>query len=219
VKIATQGLLFDMDGVLISSIGSVVRSWRIWTKMYGIAGWESYEVPHGMRAIDIVRELRPDLDEASVLAGLRVIEDIEMDDTEDLMVLPGARELLESLPPERWSIVTSATRRLLLGRLAAAGLPIPARVIAADDVVNGKPHPEPYMTGAKLLGFDPSECIVFEDAPAGVGAGVAAGSRVVGVLGTHTAEELSAATWIVPSLAGVVARSTAEGLEVEFSAV
>jgi len=219
VKVSTKGLLFDMDGVLVSSIGSVVRCWRIWTKMYGVAGWESFEVPHGMRAIDIIRDLRPDLDEAGVQEGLRVIEDLEIADTEDLKVLPGARELLESLPPERWSIVTSATRRLLLGRLAAAGLPIPARIIAADDVVYGKPHPEPYMTGAKLLGFSSAECIVVEDAPAGVGAGVAAGSRVLGVLGTHAAEELTACTWIVPSLTGVVARSTPEGLDVEFEAV
>jgi sugar-phosphatase len=105
---------------------------------------------------------------------------------------------------------------LLLGRLEAAGLPIPARIIAADDVVHGKPHPEPYITGAKLLGFDPADCIVFEDAPAGVGAGLAAGSRVIGVLGTHTAEELSAASWIVPSLTGVAARTVADGLELEF---
>lgn len=216
MKVETKGLLFDMDGVLISSIGSVVRCWRIWTKMYGIAGWESYEVPHGTRAIDIIRKLRPDLDEAGVQEGLKVIEDLEIVDTEDLKVLPGARELLESLPPERWSIVTSATRRLMLGRLAAAGLPIPHRIIAADDVVNGKPHPEPYMTGAKLLGFAPADCIVVEDAPAGVGAGVAAGCRVLGVLGTHEAGELSACTWIVPSLAGVVARTTATGLELGF---
>lgn len=219
MKVLTKGLLFDMDGVLISSIGSVVRCWRIWTKMYGVPGWETFEVPHGTRAIDIIRILRPDLDEAGVQEGLRVIEDLEIADTEDLKVLPGARELLASLPPERWSIVTSATRRLLLGRLAAAGLPLPARIIAADDVVHGKPHPEPYMTGAKLLGFTPEECIVVEDAPAGVGAGVAAGSRVLGVLGTHAAEDLSAASWIVPSLTGVTARSVEDGLEVEFEAL
>lgn len=219
VSVQTKGLLFDMDGVLISSIGSVIRSWRIWTKTYGIPGWETYEVPHGVRAIDIVRGLRPDLNEAGVLAGLREIEEIELVDTADLKVLPGARMLLESLPPERWSIVTSATRRLLLGRLEAAGLPIPARIIAADDVVNGKPHPEPYMTGAKLLGFDPADCIVVEDAPAGVGAGLAAGCRVIAVLGTHSAEELSAATWIVPSLEGVQARSTRDGLAVAFETI
>jgi len=212
-------LLFDMDGVLISSIGSVVRCWRVWAERYNIPGWENYEIPHGTRAIDIIRQLRPDLDEAGVHEGLRVIEDLEIDDTSDLKVLPGVRKLLASLPPERWSIVTSATRRLMLGRLKAAELPLPARIIAADDVVNGKPHPEPYMTGAKLLGFAPADCIVFEDAPAGVGAGIGAGCRVLGVLGTHKAEDLTACTWIVPSLAGVVARPTPDGLELEFQPV
>jgi len=219
VKVETKGLLFDMDGVLISSIGSVVRCWRIWAQQYDIPGWESYEIPHGTRAIDIIRQLRPDLDEAAVHEGLRAIEDLEIGDTEDLKVLPGVRDLLASLPPERWSIVTSATRRLLLGRLKAAGLPLPARIIAGDDVVHGKPHPEPYMTGAKLLGFAPAECIVVEDAPAGVGAGIAAGCRVLGVLGTHEAAQLTACTWIVPSLTGVVARPAADGLELEFAAV
>jgi sugar-phosphatase len=219
VKVETKGLLFDMDGVLISSIGSVVRCWRVWAERYNIPGWESYEIPHGTRAIDIIRQLRPDLDEAGVHEGLRAIEDLEIDDTGDLKVLPGARELLESLPPERWSIVTSATRRLMLGRLKAAGLPLPARIIAGDDVVHGKPHPEPYITGAKLLGFAPEDSIVVEDAPAGVGAGLAAGCRVLGVLGTHEAAQLTMCTWIVPSLTGVVARPIPGGLELEFEAV
>lgn len=208
-----------MDGVLISSIGSVVRCWRIWAKMYSIPNWENYQIPHGTRAIDVIRQLRPDLDEAGVHEGLRVIEDLEIEDTFDLKVLPGVRELLASLPPERWSIVTSATRRLLIGRLKVAGLPIPTHVIAGDDVVHGKPHPEPYMTGAKLLGFDPADCIVFEDAPAGVGAGIEAGCRVLGVLGTHEAAQLTACTWIVPTLTGVVARSTPGGLGLEFEPI
>ncbi len=219
MKVETKGLLFDMDGVLLSSIGSVVRCWRVWAQRYDIPGWESYEIPHGTRAIDIIRQLRPDLDEAGVHEGLRVIEDLEIEDTGDLKVLPGVRELLASLPPERWSIVTSATRRLLLGRLMAAELPLPARIIAGDDVVHGKPHPEPYMTGAKLLGFAPADCIVVEDAPAGVGAGIAAGCRVLGVLGTHEAEKLTACTWIVGSLTKVRATATADGLELEFETV
>jgi len=219
VKVETKGLLFDMDGVLISSIGSVVRCWRRWAEMYNIPGWESYEIPHGTRAIDIIRQLRPDLDEPGVLEGLRVIEDLEIEDIADLRVLPGVRELLASLPAERWSIVTSATRRLLLGRLKAAGLPLPARVIAGDDVVHGKPHPEPYITGAKLLGFAPAECIVVEDAPTGVGAGVAAGCRVLGVVGTHQPEYLTQCSWIVASLTGVTAQASADGLELEFEPV
>src|ERR1700722_3211803 len=114
VTVETKGLLFDMDGVLVSSIGSVVRSWRQWAEIYDVPNAEVYEVPHGMRAIEIVKSLRPDIDPQE---GLRVIEDMEMEDTADLTVLPGVKVLLESIPPKHWAIVTSATRRLLLGRL------------------------------------------------------------------------------------------------------
>ncbi|NYF81353.1 HAD family hydrolase [Granulicella arctica] len=197
MRVETKGLLFDMDGVLISSIGSVNRCWRRWAAIYGLPDPENFEIPHGKRAIDIIRELRPDIDAAE---GLRVIEDMEIADTEDLKVLPGVRELLKSLPPERWAIVTSATHRLMLGRLKVAGLPVPERIISADMVERGKPDPEPYVRGAGLLGFAPSECVVVEDAPSGVGAGKAAGCRVLGVLGTHTAEDLGVADWVVDSL-------------------
>jgi sugar-phosphatase len=214
--VATQGLLFDMDGVLISSIGSVRRSWRKWAALYGVPDAENYEVPHGMRAIEIVKSLRPDIDPEE---GLKVIEDIEVDDMEDLQVLPGVRSLLEGLPIDRWAIVTSATKRLTLARLEYAGLPLPERLITADMVERGKPDPEPYRRGAALLGLRNEDCVVVEDAPSGVGAGKAAGSRVLGVLGTHTIEELQEADWIVDSLAGVEARSVDGSLELWFSAI
>lgn len=203
-----------MDGVLVSSIGSVNRCWRRWAAIYGIPDADSFDVPHGMRAIEIVRALRPDIDP---IDGLRVIEDMEIEDTADLMVLPGVRELLASLPLERWAIVTSATRRLLLGRLEAAGLPVPERIISADDVDRGKPDPEPYRRGAALLGFRPADCVVVEDAPAGVGAGKAAGCRVLAVLGTHDGRELQAADWITASLTEVtVGADLSTGLRVSF---
>lgn len=215
VRVETRGLLFDMDGVLVSSIGSVVRCWRIWAKMYDVPNAETYEVPHGMRAIDIIRTLRPDIDP---LQGLREIEDLEIADTSDLKVLPGAKQLLESLPAERWAIVTSATRRLMLGRLEVAGLPAPERIVSADDVERGKPDPEPYRRGAELLGYRADECIVVEDAPSGVGAGKAAGSQVLGVVGTHTLAQLHQADWVVQSLEGVVATAHDGGLELRFTA-
>jgi sugar-phosphatase len=191
-----------MDGVLVSSIGSVLRSWRRWARHYGLPNPEKIVIPHGMRAIDIVTQLKPDVDPAE---GLKLIEDIEVADTVDLEVLAGVRALLESLPAHRWAIVTSATRRLLLGRLKAAGLPVPDRVISGDQVKRGKPDPEPYCRGAKLLGAEPQDCLVFEDAPSGVRAGVAAGCKVLGVLGTHSADELreAGASWIVSSLTRV----------------
>lgn len=202
-----------MDGVLVSSIGSVVRCWRRWAQIYNVPNADTYTVPHGMRALEIVRSLRPDIDPQE---GLRVIEDMEIEDMADLKVLPGVKQLLESLPPERWAIVTSATRRLLLGRLEAAGLPIPERIISGDMVERGKPDPEPYRRGAELLGLRPEDCIVVEDAPSGVGAGVAAGCRVLGVLGTHSLEELQGAEWVAPSLENVAVTIMPDKLELRF---
>lgn len=219
--VATQGLLFDMDGVLVSSIASVNRCWRRWAQHYDVPGWETYTIPHGVRATDIMKSLRPDFTPEQAAAGLRMIEDFEIADTAGLKVLAGVRELLEALPAERWTIVTSATRRLLLGRLKAAELPYPEELIAGDDVVHGKPHPEPYRKGAAMLGFSSEQTLVVEDAPNGVGSGAAAGSRVMGVLGTHRAEELYAAgaEWVVASLAGVEVLSSEDGLRLKFEAV
>lgn len=202
VKLDAAGLLFDMDGVLVSSIGSVMRSWRRWAKHYGLPNPEKIEIPHGVRAIDIMKQLKPDIDTTE---GLKLIEDIEVADVADLEVLAGVKVLLESLPAHHWAIVTSATRRLLLGRLKAAGLPVPDRIISGDQVKKGKPDPEPYRRGAELLHARPDDCLVVEDAPSGVRAGVAAGCRVLGVLGTHKAEELreAGASWIVQSLTKV----------------
>jgi len=213
ICVETKALLFDMDGVLISSIGSVVRCWRRWAAIYGIPDAETYEVPHGMRAIEIVKRLRPDIDPKE---GLRLIEDMEIEDTEDLKVLPGVKALLGSLPPERWAIVTSATQRLMLGRLEAAGLPVPEKIISGDMVERGKPDPEPYVRGATLLGCKPEECVVVEDAPSGVGAGIAAGCRVLGVLGTHSLGDLREANWVTASLEEVRVTAKADGLELCF---
>jgi sugar-phosphatase len=219
ICVETKGLLFDMDGVLIKSIGSVERCWKRWCKIFDVPNAENFEVQHGVRAMDIARGLKPEWDEAQLAHGLQVIEDMEIEDTGDLIVLPGVKALLEKLPPERWAIVTSATHRLMVGRLSAAGLPVPARLIAGDMVERGKPDPEPYRRGAELLGFRPEECVVVEDAPSGVGAGLAAGCRVLGVLGTHEASELLAATWVAESLEEIAVTVVADGLQLRFSQV
>jgi sugar-phosphatase len=213
VRVAAKGILFDMDGVLVSSIGSAVRCWRRWAELYNVPGAGSFDLPHGVRSIDIVKMLRPDIDPEE---GQRVIEDMEVEDVADLKVLPGVKALLEGLPQERWAIVTSATRRLLLARLNAAGLPVPERIISAEMVERGKPDPEPYRRGAELLGFRPAECVVIEDAPSGVGAGKAAGCRVLGVLGTNSAAELHEAEWVIESLEGLNVSVSADGLELRF---
>lgn len=212
-----QGLLFDMDGVLVSSIGSVTRCWRRWAAHYGVPNADTYEIPHGVRAIDIMRQLVPGIDSVE---GLRRIEDMELEDVADLQVLPGARDLLASLPVSRWAIVTSATRRLLIGRLEAAGLPVPELIISGDMVERGKPDPEPYRRGAELIHAQASDCLVVEDAPSGVRAGVAAGCTVLGVEGTHPKEELleAGAKWVVPSLRAVRFVQAGDALEIEITA-
>jgi sugar-phosphatase len=218
VTVETAGILFDMDGVLISSIASVDRCWRRWAEHYGVPDAEKVVIPHGTRAVDIIATLKPGLD---VAEGLQVIEDMEIEDVGHLEVLPGVRALLESLPMERWAIVTSATKRLLLGRLAAAKLPIPTRIISGDMVLHGKPDPEPYVRGAELINALPGNCVVFEDAPTGVRSGVAAGCRVVGVMGTTAVKALRAVgvSWVVRSPEDVRAESLAGGLRLVLETV
>jgi mannitol-1-/sugar-/sorbitol-6-phosphatase len=218
VTVDFAGILFDMDGVLVSSIGSVNRCWKRWAEHYGLPNAASVQIEHGTRAVDMIAKLMPGLDLAE---GLRLIEDMEIEDVSDLKVLPGARALLESLPSERWAIVTSATYRLLLGRLNAAELPVPERIISGDMVERGKPDPEPYRRGAELIQSSPAECIVVEDAPSGVDSGIAAGCRVLGVLGTHSEAELRAAgaSWIVRSLEDVSSRTEPQGLVLSIKAV
>ncbi len=218
VTVSFAGILFDMDGVLVSSIGSVNRCWRKWAAHYGVPNADKVQIEHGTRAVEMIRKLTPELD---VAEGLKLIEDMEIEDVSDLKVLPGARALLESLPPERWAIVTSATYRLLLGRLKAAELPVPERIISGDMVERGKPDPEPYRRGAELIHSAASDCLVVEDAPSGVGAGIAAGCRVLGVLGTHSEVELRAAgaSWVVRSLEDVTAQIGPHGLTLSMKTI
>jgi mannitol-1-/sugar-/sorbitol-6-phosphatase len=200
--ITVRGILFDMDGVLISSTGADERCWLQWAKHHHMEGAFSLQSTHGRRGIDTLRALRPDLDTA---VEIRRLEDYDAEDHSGLIILPGVEKLLASLPADRWTIVTSATMRLLEGRLCYAGLPIPAVLVPAERVANGKPHPEPYLTGAKLLGFAPADCLVIEDSPAGVSSGKAAGCWVLAVLSSHTQAELTGADWFVASLEQVTA--------------
>ena len=201
-EIEVKGVLFDMDGVLVSSIASAERCWRRWAAEYGVPNPDQVTIPHGVRAIDIALMLKPDVDPVE---GLRRIEQMEIEDVGDVQLLPGARALLESLPRERWTIVTSATRPLLIARLQAAGLPVPERLVSGEMVTRGKPDPEPYRMGAEMLRLAASDCLVVEDAPSGVRAGIAAGCRVLGVEGTHEREELreAGAEFVVRSLEDV----------------
>jgi len=214
VLIRCKGILFDMDGILISSLGSVERSWTKWALMRGVDPVYACRIAHGVRAIETVAKLRPDLDSE---AELRTIEEIEIADGEGLSVLPGVLALLASLPADRWTVVTSATERLARERLAASGIPVPARIITADSVAQGKPNPAPYLAGAAILGFRPEECVVVEDSESGAKAGRAAGCTVVATTFSHSVESLAAAHYLVEDLTGVAARAVDDGLELRFT--
>jgi sugar-phosphatase len=189
-----------MDGILISSLGSVERSWTKWSLMRDIDPAYALSIVHGCRAIETIIKLRPDLDSE---AELKIIEDMELEDTDGLVVLPGVLDLLHALPSHRWTVVTSATERLARVRLAAGGIPVPERIVTAESVREGKPHPAPYLAGAALLGFKPEECVVFEDASSGARAGRAAGCTVVATTFSHSDEELDAAHYLVPDVTGI----------------
>ena len=187
-----------MDGVLIDSTPAVARVWRNWALAHGFPAEEVVARAHGRPSITTLRELLPHADHE---AENKIVERMEMEDLQGVVPLPGAHELLASLPPNLWTIVTSSTRPLAEVRLRAAGLSIPERLVTSSDVVNGKPHPEPYLKAASALGQPGSACVVVEDAPAGIRAGRAAGARVIAFPTTSRQTDLAAAgaDWILTS--------------------
>jgi len=201
-KIACQGLLFDLDGVLVDSTPAVSRVWTIWANKHGFDPEETVRQAHGRPSLATIRELLPNADAAAENA---IVEKMEIEDVDGVVPLPGTMELLHALPADRWTVVTSCTRRLAFVRLRVAGLPIPEKLVTSTDIVHGKPHPEPYLKGAQLLGVDPTDCVVFEDAPAGIRSGKAAHSRVVAFQTTERDELLHAAgaDWIVKDASSV----------------
>ncbi|MFH8290511.1 HAD family hydrolase [Streptomyces sp. NPDC018059] len=211
MKIQAEALLFDNDGTLISSLESVYRCWTRWAREYGITAEEFARVElHGRPAAEIAADLLPP---EKVPAAVARIEELEVSDVAGgIEPLPGTRELLESLPADRWAVVTSATRVLAEARLAEVGIR-PGLLIAADDITRGKPDPEPYLLAAEKLGVDPARCVVFEDAPAGLQAGRAAGMTTVALATTHDAAELSADV-LVKDLSAVSAQATDEFVEI-----
>ena len=195
-RIACSAFLFDLDGVLIDSTPAVTRVWHRWAIKHGFDPAEVVHRAHGRPSLTTIREYLPDVDHDF---ENRIVERHEIEDLEGVVALPGTREFLDRLPMDRWAIVTSGTRPLASVRLHAAGLPIPAHLVTANDISNGKPHPEPYLKGASILGFPPQSCIVVEDAPAGIRSGKAAGARVIAVGTTAKNSELgdAGADWIV----------------------
>jgi sugar-phosphatase len=164
---------------------------------------------HGRRTVDSIRTLRPDLDLAIELNRL---EDFDAEETLGLALYPGAQDLLAKLSPTRWSIVTSASERVMRYRLGILGVSLPLHIVTADHVNSGKPDPEPYQLAASQLGLKPSQCLVIEDAPSGVRAGKSAGSPVLAVASSHKPQELYEADWIIKSLKDLELTTGEDGL-------
>lgn len=210
MTIHAQALLFDNDGTLVSSLASVDRCWTRWAAEYGITAEEFARVElHGRPAAEIAADLLP---AEIVPQAVARIEDLEVDDVPNggVHLLPGTRDFLDSLPGDRWAVVTSATRRLAEARLDAVGI-LPKTLVAADDITRGKPDPEPYLLAARALGVDPAHCVVFEDAPAGLASGRAAGMTTVALTTTHQVHELRA-DLVVENLSALSALVTEQGV-------
>lgn len=216
ITLHPRGILFDMDGVLVSSLGSVERTWETWAKARGIDPAMAIRTAHGRRAIETVRLLRPDLNDMEELDWL---ERMEIADNVGLETLGGVERILENLPEKYWTVVTSATEKLARSRLELGGIRVPAHIVSADMVTQGKPHPEPYRRGAGLLGLPPADCLVIEDSASGAEAGHAAGCKVLATLYSHSLESLRDADWIVPSLEDVHVEVKGDALEVRFTPI
>jgi sugar-phosphatase len=190
-------ILFDLDGVLVDSTRSVERQWRIWAREHGIDEEKAVAIAHGVRAVEVIRTIAPHLDaEAEVVK----LEALEAADHAGVAVMPGAIELIHAIPDGRWGVVTSGRRNLAAARLQLAGIPSPPAMVTASDVTKGKPHPEPYLKGAELLGVNPADCLVIEDAPAGIKSAHSGRMKVIALTSTYPASALSEADAVVSKL-------------------
>jgi mannitol-1-/sugar-/sorbitol-6-phosphatase len=190
-------ILFDLDGVLCDSTRQVDREWREWAARKGVDGDAVMAIAHGVRTIEVIRRVAPHLDAEAEAAA---IEDHEAHDQRGVTVMPGAAELLSLIPGGRWGVVTSGSRLLAENRLRHCGLPVPKVLVTSDDVTHGKPHPEPYTKGAERMGYGPAECLVIEDAPAGIESARAGGMKVLGITSTYAADVLRHADAVIGKL-------------------
>ncbi len=195
-----SAVLFDLDGVLVDSTPAVERVWRGWADEHGLDPDFVMQWAHGRRSIETILRVAPSLDAPN--ENLKV-ERREIEDLEGVRAIDGAAELLAAMPPGHWTVVTSATRELAEARMHYVNLPLPKEAITAELAERGKPHPEPYLKGAALLGFPANECLVIEDTAAGIASAKTAGMQVIGLTTTYPAHELREADVIVRSCADI----------------
>lgn len=215
-RLECSAVIFDLDGVLVDSTACIERHWQLWAAKHKLDLETVLNAAHGRRTIETVRLVAPHLDSVVEAAQL---ETDEAFDTDGVVEIKGAAELLRSLPSHLWAIATSGTRDTATTRINHTGLPMPIVLVTANDVTRGKPDPEPYLLAAKGLGMAPGECVVLEDAPAGIQAALSAGMRVIAVATTHSTTELTNADIIAKCIADIqICRSNfsaANGLTIQ----
>jgi mannitol-1-/sugar-/sorbitol-6-phosphatase len=192
----------------VDSTRAVDREWRAWARRKGVDGDAVMAIAHGVRTIEVIRRVAPHL---QAEAEVEELESREADHQEGVHCMPGAVALVRSIPEGRWGVVTSGTRLLASARLRFCGLPVPKVLVTAEDVANGKPHPEPYLKGAERLGFNPADCLVIEDAPAGIQSARAGGFKVAGITSTYPADALVDADEVIGRLEQIQIKSNGAG--------
>lgn len=212
VRIDCAALLFDMDGVLLDFRPVVERTWRRWAARHGLDAGMIIRAAHGRRTSDSLRAVAPELATASEVAWL---DAAELADLEGIEPVAGASALIATVPAGRWTVVTSAGRALAALRLQAVGLSLPANAVTSENVQRGKPAPDGYLLACERLGVRAADCLVVEDAPAGIESGLAAGARVLALTTTHPAAALSKATYVVRDFLGVRVTERPDGLEID----
>jgi sugar-phosphatase len=207
-RLTCLALLFDLDGVLVDSRRCIELIWAKWAFGRGLDPEAIVRVAHGRRISETLREITPGLDVSTEVA---ILDRMEEEETGGISPVPGAAELLRGLPPDRWAIVTSGSLAVASLRIRIGAIPQPSVFITAHDVRRGKPSPEGYLIAATRLGFNPGDCVVVEDTPAGVTSGKSAGMRVIAIRGTCAPEGLSDADLVVPAFSSLRARSASSG--------
>lgn len=207
--ITARALLFDMDGTLVDSTAAVERVWVRWARKHGLSFDQFAHRLHGRRAIDTMTEIAPPGIDLQKEVGQ--LDDEELNETEGIVPVRGASELLASLPRGSWALVTSARPPLARVRMAAAGLPMPEIIVTSTDVDQGKPHPACFELALERLGITARKAVVFEDAPAGLAAGRAAGCRTIALATTTPGEQLDHEDWLHDLAAVVLDGVSADG--------
>jgi sugar-phosphatase len=203
MTIECDALLFDLDGVLLDSTECIRNTWKRWGEKRGIPLETIMTVAHGRRAVETIHLVAPHLNAEEEAKPLSEWEAVS---TEGVYIIEGALPLVSALPIDGWAVVTSGTNGIALARMRCTGLPIPDIMITADDVINGKPHPEPYLAASRRMNIPPERCVVIEDSPAGIQAAHKAGMRAIGVAFTHPRQELSMAEAIADKISDIHVR-------------